>query len=75
MNAEKEENVKRMRIIMGESMGGAVVLRLHRKKPNYWDGGVLVAPMCKVIEHYLTCPFMCMSQFNLRFPIKGVINV
>lgn len=50
MNAEKEENVKRMRIIMGESMGGAVVLRLHRKKPNYWDGGVLVAPMCKVIE-------------------------
>lgn len=32
---------------MGESMGGAMVLRLHRKKPDYWDGAVLVAPMCK----------------------------
>ncbi|GKD70843.1 hypothetical protein Tco_1324933 [Tanacetum coccineum] len=29
-------------------MGGAMVLLLHRKKPEYWDGGVLVAPMCKV---------------------------
>lgn len=33
---------------MGESMGGAVVLLLHRKKPEYWDGAVLMAPMCKV---------------------------
>ncbi|KAL2487479.1 alpha/beta-Hydrolases superfamily protein [Abeliophyllum distichum] len=47
---EKKENVKRTRIIIGESMGGAVVLLLHRKKLNYWDGGVLVAPMCKIAE-------------------------
>lgn len=33
---------------MGESMGGAVVLLLARKKPEFWDGAVLVAPMCKV---------------------------
>lgn len=33
---------------MGESMGGAVALLLHRKKPQYWDGAILVAPMCKV---------------------------
>lgn len=39
-----------MRIIMGESMGGAMALRLHRKKPDYWDGAVLVAPMCKVVR-------------------------
>lgn len=37
-----------MRILMGESMGGAVILLLHRKKPEYWDGAVLIAPMCKV---------------------------
>lgn len=37
-----------MRIIMGESMGGAMALKLHMKKPDYWDGAVLVAPMCKV---------------------------
>ncbi|KAA8539404.1 hypothetical protein F0562_026096 [Nyssa sinensis] len=47
---EREENVKKMRIIMGESMGGAVVLLLHRKKPDYWDGAVLVAPMCKIAD-------------------------
>ena len=29
-------------------MGGAVALLLHRKNPSFWDGAVLVAPMCKV---------------------------
>lgn len=29
-------------------MGGALILLLHTKKPDYWDGAVLVAPMCKV---------------------------
>lgn len=31
-------------------MGGAVLLLLHRKKPEFWDGAVLVAPMCKVFS-------------------------
>ncbi|KAL7137349.1 hypothetical protein ABFS83_10G085200 [Erythranthe nasuta] len=48
--SEKRENKKRMRILMGESMGGAMVLRLHRKKPDYWDGAILVAPMCKIAD-------------------------
>ena len=30
-------------------MGGAVALLVHRKQPDYWDGAILVAPMCKVI--------------------------
>ncbi|CAA3021128.1 caffeoylshikimate esterase-like [Olea europaea subsp. europaea] len=47
---EKKGNLKKMRILMGESMGGAVLLLLHRKKPNYWDGAVLVAPMCKIAD-------------------------
>ena len=29
-------------------MGGAIVLMLHRKEPTFWDGAILVAPMCKV---------------------------
>jgi len=29
-------------------MGGAVALLLHMKDPAFWDGAVLVAPMCKV---------------------------
>ncbi|KAK4396540.1 hypothetical protein Sango_1490600 [Sesamum angolense] len=48
--SERRENRKKMRILMGESMGGAMVLRLHRKKPHYWDGAVLVAPMCKIAD-------------------------
>ncbi|KAL9678156.1 hypothetical protein QQ045_015995 [Rhodiola kirilowii] len=48
--AEKAENKKKMRFVMGESMGGAVALLIHRKKPNYWDGAVLSAPMCKIAD-------------------------
>jgi len=54
--AEKAENKKKMRYLMGESMGGAVALLLHRKKPEYWDGAILVAPMCKV-------PFLSLLYF------------
>ncbi|CAN1257746.1 Monoglyceride lipase [Linum perenne] len=47
--AEEKENRGKRRYLMGESMGGAVTLLLHRKLPNFWDGAVLVAPMCKVL--------------------------
>lgn len=29
-------------------MGGAVVLHIHRKEPQEWNGAILQAPMCKV---------------------------
>ncbi|XP_054786347.1 caffeoylshikimate esterase-like [Prosopis cineraria] len=48
--SEKEENKKKMRFLLGESMGGAVALLLHRKMPHFWDGAILVAPMCKIAE-------------------------
>lgn len=48
---EKEENKGKMKFLLGESMGGAVVLLLARKKPDFWDGAVLVAPMCKVCDY------------------------
>ncbi|MED6220593.1 hypothetical protein PIB30_046274 [Stylosanthes scabra] len=38
------------RFLYGESMGGAVALLLHMKHPSFWDGAVLVAPMCKISE-------------------------
>ncbi|KAL3643460.1 hypothetical protein CASFOL_014275 [Castilleja foliolosa] len=43
---------------MGESMGGAVVLLLHRKKPDYWDMAVLVAPMCKIADEMKPHPIL-----------------
>ncbi|URE27073.1 Monoglyceride lipase [Musa troglodytarum] len=45
---ERSENKKKARYLLGESMGGAVVLLLHRREPPYWNGAVLVAPMCKI---------------------------
>ncbi|XP_004497316.1 caffeoylshikimate esterase-like [Cicer arietinum] len=47
---EKEENRNKMRYLLGESMGGAVALLLHRKNPHYWDGAILAAPMCKMAD-------------------------
>jgi acylglycerol lipase len=46
--SEKPTNRTKKRFLYGFSMGGAVVLQLHRKDPLYWDGAVLLAPMCKV---------------------------
>lgn len=52
VSSEKEENKEKMRYLLGESMGGAMVLLLHRKKSDYFDGAVLVAPMCKASTNY-----------------------
>ncbi|KAM0875096.1 hypothetical protein ACQ4PT_037019 [Festuca glaucescens] len=38
------------RFLLGESMGGAVALLLHRARPTYWTGAVLVASMCKITD-------------------------
>lgn len=37
-------------------MGGAVALLTHKKDPRFWDGAVLVAPMCKVIHNVFHVP-------------------
>lgn len=33
-------------------MGGAVAIKIHRKNQAYWDGAILVAPMCKVVINF-----------------------
>lgn len=38
--------------LFGESMGGAVALKIHLKQPNVWDGAVLLAPMCKIADNF-----------------------
>uniref|UniRef100_A0A1D1YQS2 Monoglyceride lipase n=2 Tax=Anthurium amnicola TaxID=1678845 RepID=A0A1D1YQS2_9ARAE len=37
--------------LFGQSMGGAVALKVHFKQPRAWDGAVLVSPMCKIAEN------------------------
>jgi len=44
----QEEYMDKGRFLYGESMGGAVTLLLHKKDPLFWNGAILVAPMCKV---------------------------
>ncbi|KAF5455264.1 hypothetical protein F2P56_024860 [Juglans regia] len=46
----QEEYRNKCRFLYGESMGGAVALLLHKKDPSFWNGAVLVAPMCKISE-------------------------
>lgn len=36
--------------LFGQSMGGAVALKMHLKQPKAWDGAILVAPMCKIAD-------------------------
>ncbi|XP_064935428.1 caffeoylshikimate esterase-like isoform X4 [Musa acuminata AAA Group] len=36
--------------LFGQSMGGAVALKVHFKQPHSWDGAILVAPMCKMAD-------------------------
>ncbi|XP_052198132.1 caffeoylshikimate esterase isoform X1 [Diospyros lotus] len=38
------------RFLFGQSMGGAVILKVHLKQPNAWNGAILVAPMCKIAD-------------------------
>ncbi|KAJ6312558.1 hypothetical protein OIU77_014140 [Salix suchowensis] len=39
--------------LLGQSMGGAVALKVHLKEPRAWDGIILVAPMCRVSPSFL----------------------
>ncbi|KAJ1379537.1 Serine aminopeptidase, S33 [Sesbania bispinosa] len=36
--------------LLGESMGGAIALKIHFKQPTAWDGAALIAPLCKFAE-------------------------
>lgn len=47
---ELQEYKGKAKFLYGESMGGAVALLVHKKDPSFWDGSVLVAPMCKISE-------------------------
>ncbi|CAA6661787.1 unnamed protein product [Spirodela intermedia] len=55
---ERPENRTKKRFLLGESMGGAVALLLHRKQPTFWNGAILVAPMCKISEEMKPHPIV-----------------
>lgn len=78
----RKEYEEMPRFLYGESMGGAVALLLHRKEPTFWNGAVLVAPMCKISEKIKPHPVMVKFLTKLAFfvptwkivPTKDVID-
>ncbi|CAK7348313.1 unnamed protein product [Dovyalis caffra] len=66
--AEKDYRDKG-RFLYGESMGGAVALLLHRKEPSFYNGAVLVAPMCKISEKLKPHPVVV----NILTGFEGLI--
>lgn len=63
-------------------MGGAVSILLHKKDPSFWDGAVLVAPMCKISEKVKPHPIVVSILTGLEevipkwkiVPAKDVID-
>ncbi|PKA54118.1 hypothetical protein AXF42_Ash018128 [Apostasia shenzhenica] len=67
IRTEKSEFKNLPSFLFGQSMGGAVALKVHFKQPRAWDGAVLVAPMCKMGENVVPpWPFLqflvCVSK-------------
>ncbi|XP_020231291.1 caffeoylshikimate esterase-like [Cajanus cajan] len=50
---EFQEYKEKTKFLYGDSMGGTVCLLLHKRDPSFWDGAVLVAPMCKISDKLL----------------------
>ncbi|KAJ8568847.1 hypothetical protein K7X08_032544 [Anisodus acutangulus] len=38
------------KFVYGESMGGAICLLIHLKRPRMFKGAILIAPMCKISD-------------------------
>nr|XP_010921664.1 caffeoylshikimate esterase [Elaeis guineensis] len=65
----KEDYINKSRFLYGESMGGAVALLLHKRDPTFWDGAVLVAPMCKISEEMKPSPLVV----NILTQVEDII--
>ncbi|CAL1374411.1 unnamed protein product [Linum trigynum] len=64
-----EDKRGKKRYLMGESLGGAVTLLLHRTMPNFWDGAILVAPMCKIADDVKPPAFVISALTKLSYVI------
>ncbi|KAF3436453.1 hypothetical protein FNV43_RR23545 [Rhamnella rubrinervis] len=65
----KQEYRDKCKFLYGESMGGAVALLLHKKDPTFWNGAILVAPMCKISEKVKPHPLVV----NLLTRVEEII--
>jgi len=81
--AEGVEYRDKARFLYGESMGGAVALLIHRNQPDFWNGALLVAPMCKITEEYKPRPLVLSILWMLTamiptwklMPVQDILDV
>ncbi|KAH6557668.1 hypothetical protein KP509_27G025900 [Ceratopteris richardii] len=74
---EQTEYKDKARFLLGESMGGAVALLIHRKQPNDWNGAVLVAPMVKIAEELKpsSITISILSKLSTIFPTWKIVPI
>lgn len=53
--------------LLGESMGGAVAIHLHRRDAEAWRGAILMAPMCKISEKVKPPALLVALMSNLAY--------
>ncbi|KAH7301571.1 hypothetical protein KP509_23G032700 [Ceratopteris richardii] len=77
MVREQAEYKDKARFLLGESMGGAVALLIHRRQPNDWNGAVLVSPMVKIAEELKSSSIMIsiLSKFSTFFPTWKIVPI
>ncbi|KAH9675775.1 Hydrolase 4 domain-containing protein [Citrus sinensis] len=54
--------------LFGQSLGGAVAVKVHLKQPNAWSGAILVAPMCKIADDMV-------PPFLVKQILIGIANI
>ncbi|WVZ78790.1 hypothetical protein U9M48_026444 [Paspalum notatum var. saurae] len=58
--------------LFGQSMGGAVALKVLFKQPNEWNGAILVASMCKIADDVVPpWPIQQVLNFMTKLLPKG----
>lgn len=75
--AESIKYKKKARFLYGESMGGVVALLIHRKQPNFWNGALLVAPMCKIAEELKPHPLVIgiLKKLTVIIPTWKIVPI
>ncbi|KAL8123878.1 caffeoylshikimate esterase-like isoform X1 [Apium graveolens] len=61
--------------LFGQSMGGAIALKVHLKQPHAWSGALLIAPMCKIADDMLPSKFVTRVLISLAkvLPKKKIV--
>ncbi|KAL8228159.1 hypothetical protein R6Q57_015743 [Mikania cordata] len=50
VDSTDENNRNIPKFLFGESMGGAICLLIQFTRPDFFDGAILIAPMCKISD-------------------------